>query len=383
MYLDNHASTPCAPKIIELFQSISSNLSIGNPHSTEHRYGWDADKIITQAQTDIADFINALPEEIIFTSGATESNNLAIIGSSLSAHLKKSTRNKIVVSAIEHKCVLNAAQHAKDTLNLEIAELPVNHHGIIDLQILENLLDTETLIVSVMAVNNEIGTVQPLQKIGALCKKYGCIFHVDAAQGIYSNLDVVENHIDMLSLSGHKIYAPKGIGLLYINQDMQMQPTPIIHGGEQQYGMRAGTLSPALCACMAKAIKIISDCKNDEIANLQEMCAIFLATLKTNNVSFAINGSMEYRHPGNLNLQLHGIDAGVLITRLQPHLAISTGSACNAGVIKNSYVLNAIGLDSEAIESSVRIGFGRYNTKSEVVNSATMIADEMGVMLAS
>lgn len=377
MYLDNNASTPCDPEIIDIFQSISLDLSVSNPHSTEHKYGWNAEEIIIQSQNTIADFINALPEEIIFTSGATESNNMAIIGSAMSARIKSINKNKIIVSAIEHKCILNSAQHVKNLFGFEIVEISVNDAGIVSLDELEKEIDDQTLIVSIMAVNNEIGTVQPIKKIGELCRKNKCIFHVDAAQAGYFNLDVISNNIDMLSLSGHKLYAPKGIGALYVSDGLIPKLTPIIHGGGQQGGIRAGTLSPALCASMAKAMNIISETKEVEFQKLKSIRNLFLRTLEKENISHSINGCMNDRHPGNLNIQLHDIDASALILRLQPNLAISTGSACNSGVIESSYVLKAIGLNDSQIESSIRIGFGRFNTIAEAEEAGKLIANEI------
>lgn len=381
MYLDNHASTPIDSKISDLFQSITKNSIIGNPHSSEHQYGWRAEAIVSEALDSISLYLNCLPDELVVTSGATEANNLAIIGMAMSARLKNSSKNKIIVSAIEHKCVLNAAQHMHDLFGFEVVEAPINSDGLINMTSLAALVDEATLLVSCMAVNNEIGTVQPIAEIGDLCRTVGATFHVDAAQAAYSNLDVVDQNIDLLSLSGHKIYAHKGVGILYINSDMPLKPTPIIHGGGQQGGMRSGTLSPALCASMAKGLELLDECKADEINHLQSLRTLFLATLDQAQVRYTINGSMSQRHPGNLNLQLHGVDASTLIMRLQPRLAISTGSACNSGVIQGSYVLKALGLTSKEISQSVRLGFGRFNTEDEAILAATMIVDEINHMI--
>jgi len=383
MYFDNNASTALDPEIFDIFQSISNKTKVSNPHSMEHAYGWGAAEIIEESKEIIAQFINCLPEEVYFTSGATESNNWAIIGASLAAKKAGNKRNEIIVSAVEHKCVLNAAHYLSDFHGFIVKEAPVNENGILDLQGLEKMLEDTTLIVSVMAANNEIGTEQPLSRIGQLCRHAGAIFHVDGAQGAYSNIDVIEKNIDMLSLSGHKIYAPKGIGVLFISEDLKPKPVPLMHGGSQQNGLRAGTLSPALCRSMAKAFELLERNISSEIDHLKSLRARFLDLLKENGINYSINGDMKHRHPGNLNVQFKNIDANMLITRLQPNIAISTGSACNAGVIQSSYVLTAIGLTQKEIDSSVRIGFGRFNTKEEVSEAVAYIAKTIKDMTKS
>ncbi len=381
IYLDYNSSTPCDPEISDIFQHVNSYI-YGNPHASEHAWGWDAEEIIEVAKADVASFINALPDEIIFTSGASEANNLAIIGTAIAAKLKKDPKNKIIVSAIEHKCVLNAAYHLRDLFGFEIAVIPVHKSGIISLKTLEEEIDRNTLLVSIMAVNNEIGTCQPLIDIGRLCKKHNTIFHVDAAQAAYLDIDVIHNNIDLLSLSGHKIYAPKGIGALYISQDVRIKPSPIIHGGGQQNGFRSGTLSPALTASIAKAVCLVMENKDSEISRLLKLRDTFLHELMNLKVSFQINGDFKKRHPGNLNVQFHGVDVKALIMRLQPRIAVSTGSACNSGEIRDSYVLKAIGLTGKQIESSLRIAFGRFTTEKEVLEAAVQISNEINVMMS-
>lgn len=366
MYFDNNASTPTDPEINKLFQRVNSNMKVGNPHSTEHQYGWNASRLIEESQEIIADFINALPEEVYFTSGATESNNWAIVGSGLAAQKSQSNRNEIIVSAIEHKCVLNAANFLEEFHGFIVKEAPVSDEGIVKIDELKNLINDKTLLVSIMAVNNEIGAEQPIKKIGRLCRENGSIFHVDGAQGAYSKIDIIENNIDMMSLSGHKIYAPKGIGVLFISEDLSSKPVSLMHGGNQQYGMRAGTLSPALCRSMAMAFEILAKNRDSEIEYLLSLRQYFLSLLEKKGIKFKVNGCMAKRHPGNLSIQIEGIDAKTLIMNLQPQIAISTGSACNAGEIKPSYVLKALGLEEIEIENSLRIGFGRFNTHDEV-----------------
>lgn len=374
MYLDNHASTHIDPEVNKVFQEVILDCSIGNPHSGDHVWGWNAARMIEESQETIANFLNALPGEVYFTSGATESNNWAIIGTGLAARRESNPKNEIIVSSIEHKCVLNSANFLKEFHDFKIIEAPVTSDGILDIPKFEKLINDKTLLVSVMAVNNEIGTVQPLKAVGKLCRKYDAVFHVDGAQGGYSNLDVIENNIDMLSLSGHKIYAPIGIGVLFVSDDLSPEPVSMMNGGEQQNGLRAGTLSPALCCSMAKAIEVLTRKKEGEKEHLKTLRSLFLLLLKDHNVEFEINGSMKERHPGNLNIQLKNIDTKTLITRLQPKLAVSTGSACNAGVVTSSYVLKALGLSQEERESSLRIGFGRFNNKEQIKSAVDCIS---------
>jgi len=379
VYLDYNASTPCDPEVFDIFQGVSREF-YGNPHASEHAWGWEAEEVIEAAKEDVALCINALPDEIIFTSGASEANNLAIIGVGTAAQLSESTKNKIIVSAIEHKCVLQAARHLRDLFGFEVAVIPVSKYGVVNLNVLKEEVDENTLLVSIMAVNNEIGTYQPLNEIGRICKKNNAIFHVDAAQAGYLDIDVIRDNIDLLSLSGHKVYAPKGVGVLYLNQDVLLKPCPLIHGGGQQGGFRSGTVSPALASAMAKAIFLAKESRSIETLRLEHLKGLFLKELLSLNLSFQINGSIEKRHPGNLNIQLHGVDAQALILRLQPRIALSTGSACNSVEIKPSYVLKAIGMTSEQINNSIRLSFGRFTTEEDLMGAAEQIAREIRAM---
>lgn len=365
IYLDNNATTPCDPEIVEAINKSLSSLTMANP-SSNHAFGWNANNIYELAKENIATIYNALPDDIIFTSGASEANNQAITGTVQSAILSNNPRKKILVSAIEHKCILNTAKFNNDLFKYEYNIIPVDEDGIINLQVLEQLLSEEVLIVSVMAVNNEIGSVQPISEIGKLCRKYGAIFHVDAAQAGYEHIDIIENNIDLLSLSGHKIYGPIGVGVLIIDSMLELKPSPLIQGGLQQSTGRSGTIPPYLCEAMSLAITKINNLRDTESLYLKSLRNQFIQSLEEHQISFSINGSMEYRHPGNLNISLTGYSNDVIVQQLQPDFAISTGSACNAGIIQNSYVLHALGLSDERINSAIRICFGRFNTEKEV-----------------
>lgn len=365
------ASTPLDARVLDKMLPFMTT-EFGNPHSSEHFFGWKANDAIESAKGMVADYINALEDEIVFTSGATESNNLAIIGMGYTV-LDKSKRRTILVSAIEHKCVLGASRFL-ERFGFTIKKIPVKHDGIIDFEALNELLTDDVLLVSTMATNNEIGVNQPLEKIGTMCKEKGAIFHVDAAQGAYANIDVVENHVDMLSLSGHKVYGPKGIGALYINQASELKPTPIIRGGGQQSGYRSGTMPTFLVVGMGEAFSLMKDLKDTEAQYISDLRAKLLDGLKAKFPDIKINGTMDSRHPGNLNVMLSNRDARDMILSLQPKIAFSTGSACTSGIQEPSHVLKAIGLTTEEAEHSFRITVGRFSNMDDINTAIELIS---------
>jgi cysteine desulfurase len=371
IFLDYNSTTPMDSQVFQAMLPFMTDL-YGNPHSTEHSYGWEAEKAVEESKTHIAALINALEDEIILTSGATESNNLAIIGVAIKASATHQNRNKIIVSEIEHKCVLGSARFTK-TLGYEVIKAPVTNNGIVDIEQLSKLITPTTLLVSVMATNNEIGTNQPLKKIGELCKANGTIFHVDGAQGLYSSLDAPLSGIDLLSLSAHKIYGPKGIGALFINQDLSLKPEPIIHGGGQQNGFRSGTIATPLVVGFGRAAQIFLQQKAQELSRIQFLRDSLLTQLQANFPEIQVNGSITERHPGNLNLFIPGIDAKQVIHKMQPTVAISTGSACTSGIPEPSHVLKAIGRSTRDAESSLRICVGRHTSQNEINTAVAVI----------
>ena len=373
IYLDYQASTPLDARVLDKMLPFMTT-EFGNPHSSEHSYGWNANNAIENAKAMVAEYINALEDEIIFTSGATEANNLAIIGTGYTA-IEKSKRKTILVSAIEHKCVLGAARFL-ERFGFSIEKIPVKKDGIIDLDAFNKLLTDDVLLVSTMATNNEIGVNQPLQDIGILCKEKGAIFHVDAAQGAYANIDVVENNIDMMSLSGHKVYGPKGIGALYINQNSTLKPTPLIRGGGQQNGYRSGTMPTFLVIGMGEAFNLMKDLKKVEAQYIIDLRAKLLNGLKANLPNIKINGTMDNRHPGNLNIMLAECDARNIILSLQPKIAFSTGSACTSGIQEPSHVLKAIGLSTNDAEHSFRITVGRFTDDDDILHAIELISSK-------
>lgn len=374
IYLDYQASTPLSEKARIAMKSASEH-SFANPHSSDHAQGWEAAKIVENAAHEIADFVGGLEDEIVFVSGATEANNLALVGVGLSAYKKNNPRKKIVISEIEHKCVLGAARFLKENFGYEVKKIPVGNSGVVNIDDLKKIVDQETLIVSIMAVNNEIGTIQPLKAIGDICRSSGAIFHVDAAQALYSDIDVVENGIDLLSLSSHKLYGPKGIGALYISQHIAIEPSPLFQGGGQQNGFRSGTIPTELTAGFAAAVSELKELRPAEITHLESLRDFAWNRLKELSPDIKLNGSRENRHPGNINIAFPGVDAKALIGSLQRLIAVSTGSACTSGIPEPSHVLKAIGLSTDDAESSIRISIGRHTTKAEITVAIEKICE--------
>lgn len=373
IYLDYQASTPLSQKALEAMIQAEER-SFANPHSSEHALGWEAATIIEDAAKEVADFIGALESEIIFVSGATEANNLAIIGVGLAAR-KQTTRKKIIVSEIEHKCVLGAALFLAENFGYEFVKADVKPDGRVDVENLKELIDSNTLLVSIMAVNNEIGTYQPIHEISKLCRESGAIFHVDAAQALYKKIDVVEDGIDLLSLSSHKMYGPKGIGALFVNQFIDIEPSALFQGGGQQQGYRSGTVPTNLTAGFAAAIRELKDIRKQEEKTLLFHRNYVWEKLQNSIPNCPINGSLVDRHPGNLNITFIDVDAKWLVGNLQPDIAISTGSACTSGIPEPSHVLRAIGLDTTNADSAVRISIGRNTTKKEIEYATNRIID--------
>lgn len=369
IYLDYQATTPLDPDVRAAMLPFLEER-FGNPHS-EHALGWEAAAAVEDARRAVAGLMGAAPGEIILTAGATEANNLSLMGAA-----KRTERRHILVSAIEHKCVLMPAA-ALSEQGFEVEMIPVNPDGIIDLEHLAQLIRPDTALVSAMAANNEIGTLQPLAEIGALCAEVGALFHSDAAQLVGKQpLDVLALGIDLLSLSAHKFYGPKGIGALYIAGGARSQIAPIMHGGGQQDGMRAGTLAPMLCAGLAVAAeKALAEQTADEMHS-RSLKARLLNRLREGLPELQVNGSEADSLSGCLNIRIPGIDAHGLLMMLQAELAASVGSACNAGLIEPSYVLGAIGLTPDEARASLRLGFGRFTTLDEIDQAAALICEK-------
>ncbi len=370
IYMDYQATTPADPRVVEAMQPYWS-VMYGNPHSADHTFGWSADAAVETARGHIAALIGADPDEIVFTSGATEANNLAVLGI---ARASPVTRKRIVVSAIEHKCVLAAARAAADE-GFEVTTVTVGSDGIVDPRAIAGVLNDRVALVSVMAVNNEIGTVQPLSEIAALCTAVGAVFHTDAAQALNAlPIDVAALGVDLMSLSAHKAYGPKGMGALFVRRGLRVRPKPIIHGGGQEGGLRSRTLPTPLCVGFGEACRILASQRDGDVQHMRVLHDRFLAELLKSVPGLKVNGDQASRHPGNLNLLFPSIDAPLLLQHLHPNVAASTGSACTSGQPEPSHVLRAIGLSSEDANASIRFGFGRFTTQDEVDYAAAIVS---------
>jgi cysteine desulfurase len=367
IYLDNQATTPVDPRVLEAMLPYFTE-HFGNPHSTSHLYGRTAAAAVEEARAQIAALIHADPREIVFTSGATESNNLAIKGAArfVRAHSEAGRfRDHVVTLTTEHKCVLESSAQLERE-GFSVTYVPVEADGLVALDKLEAALNERTLLISVLAAHNEIGVIQPLAEIGALCHSRGVLFHTDAAQAAGKiPLDVDAMSIDLMSISGHKLYAPKGIGVLYVRRRPRVRLLPLIDGGGQERGLRSGTLPTPLCVGLGQAAAIAIEEMGQEAARLRELRDRLHQGLARRISGLSLNGNAERRLPGNLNLGIPGVEAPSLIEAC-PSIAISTGSACTSARIEPSYVLRALGLSDAAANSSVRIGLGRFNTAAEV-----------------
>ena len=361
IYLDYQATTPTDPRVVDAMLPFFHER-FGNPHSAQHALGWDAEAAVEKARAQVAALIGAEPREIVFTSGATESNNLAIKGA---ARFHKDRKRRVVTIETEHKCVLESCRRLEKE-GCDVVFLPVEANGLLDLDRLAAAVTEETAVVSVMAVNNEIGVIQPLAEIGAICRAKGAYFHTDAAQAVGKiPIDVQAMAIDLLSLSGHKVYGPKGIGALYVRRRPRVRLEPLFDGGGQERGFRSGTLPAPLCVGLGEACALAARELAQEAARLERLKDKLLAGLTGRLEGVAVNGDPARRIPGNLNLSFAGIDSEALMEAM-PGLAVSTGSACTSAAVEPSYVLRGIGLPDELARASLRIGLGRFTTEDEV-----------------
>lgn len=361
IYLDYQATTPTDPRVVEAMLPYFTER-FGNPHSRNHRYGWEAEDAVEQARGQIAAIIGADPKEVIFTSGATESNNLAIKGV---AYFHRDKKRHIVTVVTEHKCVLDSCRHLEEE-GFRVTYLPVQQNGLIDLDQLRAAIEDDTVLVSVMAVNNEIGVIQPLAEIGRICRERGAYFHTDCAQAVGKiPLDVNAMQIDLLSISGHKIYGPKGIGALYVRRRPRIRLQPLITGGGQERGLRSGTLPTPLCVGLGEACAIAQREMADEAVRLEGLRKRFYDRITAALPEVYLNGDAEHRIPGNLNLSFAYVEGEGLMMGIKG-LSVSSGSACTSASLEPSYVLRALGVEEEMAHTSLRIGLGRYTTEAEV-----------------
>jgi cysteine desulfurase len=371
IYLDYQATTPCDLRVVEAMLPYFTE-KFGNPHSLTHAYGREAEAAVEIARAQLAALIGAESREIVFTSGATEANNMAVKGAA--RFHRQFGRDHVVTLATEHKCVLESAR-TLEAEGFRVTYLPVERNGLIDLARLDAAIDSRTALVSVMAAHNEIGVIQPLREIGQLAKAKGALFHSDAAQAVGKiPVDVNALGLDLMSISGHKFYGPKGIGALYLRRRPRARILPLIDGGGQERTMRSGTLPVPLCVGLGQAAAIAGAEMTSEASRLLLLRDRLLNGLKSALPDLVLNGDPERRLPGNLNLSFPGLSALDLISAC-PNLALSTGSACTAAEIEPSYVLRALGLDPALAAASLRIGIGRFSTATEMDEAAATLAE--------
>jgi cysteine desulfurase len=361
VYLDNHATTPLDPRVLEAMLPFFTSR-FGNAASNSHSFGWEAAAAVEKARRQIATSIGASPLEIVFTSGATESDNLALKG------VAEAYRNKgdhIITAVTEHKAVLDSCLHL-EKIGCRVTYLPVRSDGLIDLNQLQDAFTDRTILVSIMAANNETGVLQPIEDIGRLCHERGVLFHSDAVQALGKvPLDVNRAGFDLASLTAHKLYGPKGCGALYVRSDAAVRLVPLIDGGGHENGLRSGTLNVPGIVGFGKACEIANQDMPEESCRLAGMRNRLHDRLIAEMDHVTINGCMDKRLPGNLNMSFLEVEGETLLTGLND-VALSSGSACSSGKTHASYVLKALGLSDEAAGSAIRFGIGRFNTEAEI-----------------
>ena len=372
VYLDYAATTPVDKRVAEKMIPYLTE-TFGNPASNSHAFGWTAEEAVEKARADIAALINADPKEIVFTSGATESDNLAIKGA---ANFYKTKGKHLITVKTEHKAVLDTMREL-ERQGFEVTYLGVQENGLIDLEELKAAIRDDTILISVMWVNNEIGVVQDIPAIGEICRERKIIFHVDAAQACGKvPVDVEATKIDLLSMSGHKVYGPKGIGALYVRRKPRVRLEAQMHGGGHERGFRSGTLPTHQIVGMGEAFRIAKEELEQDMAHYRKLRDIFLKGIEGIEEVY-INGDLEHRAPNNLNVSFNFVEGESLIMAVK-ELAVSSGSACTSASLEPSYVLRALGRNDELAHSSLRITFGRMTTEEEVKFAAELIKSKIG-----
>ncbi|EGC39545.1 cysteine desulfurase mitochondrial precursor [Dictyostelium purpureum] len=361
IYLDMQSTTPIDPRVLDSMLSLYTE-SYGNPHSKTHDYGWTSNDLVEDARDQVAKLIGADSKEIIFTSGATESGNTAIKGV---ARFYKEKKNHIITTVTEHKCILDSCRHL-EMEGFKVTYMPVKENGLIDLELLEKTITPETSLVSIMAVNNEIGVIQPLKEIGKLCKSKGVFFHTDAAQAVGKiPINVNEMNIDLLSISGHKIYGPKGVGALFVRRRPRVRIEPILTGGGQERGIRSGTVPSTLAVGLGAACRISREEMERDSKWIKHLYDRLLKGITENVPEVKINGDPEKRYYGNLNISFSFVEGESLLMAIKD-IACSSGSACTSASLEPSYVLRSLGVEEDMAHSSIRFGIGRFTTEEEI-----------------
>lgn len=374
VYLDNHATTPLDPRVLEAMLPFFTT-QFGNAASRNHRFGWEAEEAVEKARGQIALLIGANANEIVFTSGATESNNLAIKGV---AEAYRDRGDHIITQVTEHKAVLDTCKRL-ERQGWRITYLPVGRGGRVDVNQLRDAITDRTILISIMYANNEIGTVQPLREIGELARDKGILVHSDAVQAAGKVLiNVLDDGIDLLSLTAHKFYGPKGVGALYVRRrNPRVQLAAQIEGGGHERGMRSGTLNVPGIVGFGVACQIAREVMTEESTRIRDLRDRLQARLTSELSESYVNGSLEHRLPNNLHMSFAGVDSEGLLMGLND-IALSSGSACTSATLEPSYVLKAIGLGDELAHSSVRFGLSRFTTAEEIERTASRVVDTVG-----
>ncbi|WP_317891071.1 IscS subfamily cysteine desulfurase [Edaphobacter bradus] len=371
IYMDNHATTPLDPRVLEAMMPYFTS-TFGNAASRNHSFGWEAEKAVERAREQVAKMIGATAKEIIFTSGATESNNLALKGI---AEMYRERGNHIITQVTEHKAVLDTCKKLEKQ-GYRVTYLPVGDDGLIDIEDLKRAIDDKTILVSIMFANNEIGVVQPIREIGTICHEKGILFHTDGVQAVGKiPVDVQKDNIDVMSLSGHKIYGPKGVGALYVRRrNPRVQISEQINGGGHERGMRSGTLNVPGIVGLGAAAEICQSEMEAEAKRETDLRDYLKNKLESALDYVHVNGNMEHHLPGNLNMSFVYVEGESLLMGIND-VAVSSGSACTSATLEPSYVLKALGLGDDVAHSSIRFGLGRFNTRAEVDYVADKVID--------
>jgi cysteine desulfurase len=374
IYMDYHATTPVDPRVLEAMMPFFSE-KFGNAASVTHVFGWEAQEAVEKARTQIAAAIGAEPKEIIFTSGATEADNLALKGT---MHANARRGNHLIVSTIEHNAVLDSARRLEKE-GIEVTYVPVRNDGLVDPDAIRRALTDRTVLISVMTANNEIGTIQPIRAIGQIARERGIYFHTDASQAIGRiSIDVNDDQIDLLSLSGHKVYGPKGIGALYVRRHKpRVKLAALLDGGGHEQRLRSGTLPVPLIVGLARAIMLAREMMEEESSQQAALRDRLMHAILGNLDGVRVNGTMNPRLPNNLDIAFEKIDGEAMLTAIKD-VALSSGSACSSAEVEPSHVLTAIGLPAELASGSIRFGLGRWTTEEEVDYVAGRVVEVVG-----
>jgi len=376
IYMDNHATTPVDPRVLEAMQPFFSE-HFGNAASRSHGFGWEAEKAVDVAREQVARLVGAKAKDVVWTSGATESDNLAIQGV---VEFYKEKGNHVVTQVTEHKAVLDTCRHLERTGKATVTYLPVDKAGMIDLDDLRKAITDKTVLVPIMFVNNEVGTIQPVAEIGRICRERGALFHCDAVQGAsLLPLDVDAMCIDLMSLTAHKMYGPKGMGALYVrSKGPRVRLTPIVHGGGHERGMRSGTLNVPSIVGFGRAAEIAKASMADESQRIALLRERLREGIFSQLDEVYLNGHPVHRHPGNLNVSFAYVEGESLLMGLNgsvhalaaaaslPPIAVSSGSACTSATLEPSYVMKALGVGEDLAHTSIRFGLGRFNTEEDI-----------------